>query len=43
MVSITAAVSRQSNTKAASPKEQQGIAGIEIAVKLLVPGDIVFL
>ena len=42
MVSITAAVSRQGNTKT-TPKEQQGIAGTEIAVKLLVPGDIVFL
>jgi P-type Mg2+ transporter len=43
MVSITAAVSRQGNTKATAPKEQQGITGTEIAVKLLVPGDIVFL
>ncbi len=44
MVSTTTAVSRQGNTKASSPKEQQGItAETEIAVKLLVPGDIVFL
>jgi P-type Mg2+ transporter len=43
MVSITAAVSRQDNTKATAPKEQQGITRTEIAVKLLVPGDIVFL
>ncbi|WP_310489416.1 HAD-IC family P-type ATPase, partial [Chamaesiphon sp. VAR_69_metabat_338] len=43
MVSITATVSRQDNTKATTPKEQQGITGTEIAVKLLVPGDIVFL
>ena len=43
MVSVTAAVNRQSNTKTSAPKEQQGIAGTEIAVKLLVPGDIVFL
>jgi P-type Mg2+ transporter len=43
MVSITAAVSRQDHTKATAPKEQQGITGTEIAVKLLVPGDIVFL
>jgi P-type Mg2+ transporter len=43
MVRITATVSRQGNTKATTPKEQQGIAGTEIAVKLLVPGDIVFL
>jgi P-type Mg2+ transporter len=43
MVSITAAVSRQDNTKATAQKEHQGIAGTEIAVKLLVPGDIVFL
>ena len=43
MVSITAAVSRQGDTKAIAPKEHQGIAGTEIAVKLLVPGDIVFL
>jgi P-type Mg2+ transporter len=42
MVSITTAVSRQGNKAAA--KEQQGImAGTEIAVKLLVPGDIVLL
>jgi P-type Mg2+ transporter len=42
MVSITTAVSRQGNK--AAPKEQQGIiAGTEIAVKLLVPGDIVLL
>jgi P-type Mg2+ transporter len=43
MVSITAAVSRQGTTKATTSKKQQGIAGNEIAVKLLVPGDIVFL
>ncbi len=43
MVSITAAVSRQGNTRATTPKEQQGIAGTELPVKLLVPGDIVFL
>ncbi|AFY92345.1 magnesium-translocating P-type ATPase [Chamaesiphon minutus] len=43
MVSITAAVSRQGNNKVTTPKEQQGISGTEIAVKLLVPGDIVFL
>ena len=43
MVSITAAVSRQGDAKAIAPKEHQGIAGTEIAVKLLVPGDIVFL
>jgi P-type Mg2+ transporter len=43
MVSITATVSRQGNTKANTSKEQQGITGTEIAVKLLVPGDIVFL
>jgi P-type Mg2+ transporter len=44
MVSTTTAVSRQGNTKASSPKGQQGITtGTEIAVKLLVPGDIVFL
>jgi P-type Mg2+ transporter len=43
MVSITAAVSRQSTAKATPQKEQQGITGTEIAVKLLVPGDIVFL
>jgi P-type Mg2+ transporter len=42
MVSITTAVSRQGNKAAA--KEPQGIiAGTEIAVKLLVPGDIVLL
>jgi P-type Mg2+ transporter len=43
MVSITAAVSRQGTAKATPQKEQQGITGTEIAVKLLVPGDIVFL
>jgi P-type Mg2+ transporter len=43
MVSVTAAVSRQGTAKAATSKEQQGITGTEIAVKLLVPGDIVFL
>jgi P-type Mg2+ transporter len=42
MVSITTAVSRQGSKAAA--KEWQGIiAGTEIAVKLLVPGDIVLL
>jgi P-type Mg2+ transporter len=42
MVSITTAVSRQGNKAVA--REQQGIiAGTEIAVKLLVPGDIVLL
>ncbi len=43
MVSITAAVNRQGNNKVTILKEQQGISGTEIAVKLLVPGDIVFL
>ena len=42
MVSITAAVSRKDTTQDASSK--QGITkGKEIAVKLLVPGDIIFL
>ena len=36
MVSITAAVSSQGTTKATTSKEQQGIAGTEIAVKLLL-------
>ncbi|WP_310482124.1 cation-transporting P-type ATPase, partial [Chamaesiphon sp. VAR_48_metabat_403] len=43
MVSITAAVSRQGTAKVTPQKEQQGITGTEIAVKLLVPGDIIFL
>ena len=42
MVSVTATVSRKDAIKDAAPK--QGItAGKEIAVKLLVPGDIIFL
>ena len=44
MVSVTATVSRTDGTKAAASEEKQGItAGKEIAVKLLVPGDIIFL
>jgi len=40
MVSVTAAVNRKDDT----PKKDQGInVGKEIAVKLLVPGDIIFL
>jgi P-type Mg2+ transporter len=42
MVSVTATVSRKDTIKDVAPK--QGItAGKEIAVKLLVPGDIIFL
>ena len=42
MVSVTAAVSRKDAIKDAAPK--QGVtAGKEIAVKMLVPGDIIFL
>jgi P-type Mg2+ transporter len=44
MVSTTTAVNRQDPTKSTTPTEQQGITtGTEIAVKFLVPGDIVFL
>jgi P-type Mg2+ transporter len=44
MVSTTTAVNRQDHTKSTTPKEQQGITtGTEIAVKFLVPGDIIFL
>ncbi|MBR8838874.1 MAG: magnesium-translocating P-type ATPase [Stigonema ocellatum SAG 48.90 = DSM 106950] len=44
MVSTTATVSRKDAIKDAAPKENPGItAGKEIAVKLLVPGDIIFL
>ena len=44
MVSATATVNRQDATKDAAPKEEKGIAaGKEIAVKLLVLGDIIFL
>jgi len=44
MVSATATVSRKDPIKDAAPKKEKGItAGKEIAVKLLVPGDIIFL
>jgi len=44
MVSATATVSRKNAIKDAAPKEKKGItAGKEIAVKLLVPGDVIFL
>ncbi len=44
MVSATATVSRKDAIKDVAPKKQKGItAGKEIAVKLLVPGDIIFL
>lgn len=44
MVSSTATVSRKDTNKDAAPKKEKGIiAGKEIAVKLLVPGDIIFL
>ena len=44
MVSTTATVSRKDAIKDAAPKENPGItAGKEIAVKLLVPGDVIFL
>jgi P-type Mg2+ transporter len=42
MVSVTATVSRKDGVKDAVPKKV-GTAGKEIAVKLLVPGDIIFL
>lgn len=44
MVSATATVNRKDTVKdTASPKENGIIAGKEIAVKLLVPGDVIFL
>jgi len=44
MVSATATVSRKDTIKDAAPKKEKGIAaGKEIAVKLLVPGDVIFL
>lgn len=44
MVSATATVSRKNAIKDAAPKKEKGItAGKEIAVKLLVPGDVIFL
>jgi P-type Mg2+ transporter len=44
MVSATATVSRKDAIKDAAPKKEKGItAGKKIAVKLLVPGDIIFL
>jgi len=44
MVSSTASVHRRNPNQEVAPKEDQGIiSGREIAVKLLVPGDIIFL
>ncbi len=44
MVSTTATVIRQDTIKDDAPKKEKGITpGKEIAVKLLVPGDIIFL
>jgi P-type Mg2+ transporter len=44
MVSATATVSRKDATKEVAPKEEEGItAGKKIAVKLLVPGDVILL
>ncbi|MDR9894595.1 HAD-IC family P-type ATPase [Aetokthonos hydrillicola Thurmond2011] len=44
MVSATATVSRKNAIKDAVPKQNKGVTtGQEIAVKLLVPGDVIFL
>ncbi len=43
MVSTTATVSRKDANQNAAPKEKGITAGKEIAVKLLVPGDVIFL
>jgi len=43
MVSTTATVSRKDANQEAAPKEKGITAGKEIAVKLLVPGDVIFL
>jgi P-type Mg2+ transporter len=44
MVSATATVRRKETTQEAAPKKEEGIAaGKEIAVKLLVPGDVILL